>query len=63
MSSKFIERSCLKVRIINCRKRLVNSMITNTKGSSTDKVNELKGVEEDIEKIRKKIQMKEGKTN
>jgi len=40
------------------RKRLVNSMMS--KASCADKVNELKNVEEEIEKIRKKIQMKEG---
>ena len=37
----------------------MNSLIS--KSPSDDKVNELKGVEEDIEKIRKKIQAKEGK--
>ena len=42
----------------NYRKRLVNSMMS--KASCADKVNELKNVEEEIEKIRKKIQMKEG---
>ena len=44
-----------------CRKRLVNSMISKT--SCADKVNELKNAEEEIERIRKKIQMKEGNTS